>query len=116
MTQGARGEGYIDEENQQYPVLFTNRALAEAERALDQTILELMQNATRLGINAMATLLKIGLEEARKERRDNHAAYTVPDAIRIMDEFGYGRVTTVVAGAMAAVVTYSKEGSESPPG
>ncbi len=118
MPTGARGEGILELDGESYPVLFTNRALAEAERALDTTVLRLAK-ATRdgdLGMNSLAALLRIGLEYARRERRENRAPYKVEDAYRLLDTLGYPGVTAVVMEAFMAVLSYSpSQSNDSPP-
>lgn len=117
---GARGEGYIQrEDGDRLPVLFTNRALAEAEKALGKTIMQLVaaMGVNALGIADTAQLLAIGLEHARRETRSRPQSYTINDAFAILDELGFGTVAAEVFSAVAAVLAYSgsKEKADNPP-
>jgi hypothetical protein len=61
-------------------------------------------------LNDTAQLLRIGLEHARKERRDGHRAYTVEDAFNLMDEFGFVPTAAIIYQALAAVISYKRGG------
>lgn len=113
---GARGEALLSVEGTDYPILFTNRALAQAERVIDKPMLQLLNalQESNLGINDMAQLLAIGMEFGRRDAKAGGRAFTVDDAWRVMDALGFTTVTTAVIGAIAAVIAYSAE-SESPP-
>ena len=118
MATGARGEGILEVDGKEYAILFTNRALAEAERATGKTITEIIlktQNNS-LGIWDIAQLLAIGLEHARRDRHSRPTSYTINDAWTILDAVGFVAVLTVVIEALMAVVAYNvpKE-SEGPP-
>ena len=110
---GARGEGYIDAENQEHPVLFTNRALAEAEQVLGLPMAGYLARARSgdIGVQQIAQLLRIGLEHARRDRKEQRASYTQNDAFDLLDEFGFVAVSTVVVQALTAVLTYNREGA-----
>ncbi len=115
MARGARGEGYLDAEQGEYPILFTNRALAEAERALNMTVLEIARNASNLGVNAVAQLARIGLEASRRDRRDSRRAYTLDDAFDLLDSYGFAAVARVVVEALTAVLSYQRREGDDPP-
>lgn len=121
MTTGARGEGYLELEGESYVVLFTNRALADAERATGKTVMQLMAAAqgNAIGMGDVAHLLAVGLEYARREHRNRTGGYTANDAWRLLDQLGFATVAAVVLEALAAVMSYrpgpGKEDA-SPPG
>lgn len=114
MSPGARGEEYIDTEGQQYPVLFTNRALAEAERLLGKGIMQIAMAIDNIAVTDVARLAVIGLEHARKDRKDARRSYTLDDAYGLLDEFGVVPVATAVYNAMAAVLNYERGGGADP--
>lgn len=119
MATGARGEGYLELDGESHAILFTNRALADAERATGKTMLQLMQSAQggALGIGDIAHLLAVGLEYARREGRTGGRSYTLNDAWRFLDQLGFAAVAAVVLEAMAAVMAYSRtdQGGDNPP-
>ncbi len=107
----ARGEGFLGE----LPVLFTNRALADAERKLGRTITEILSAASggRFGISETASLLAIGLEYGRRDRKESRANYTEQDAYNLMDEHGWSDCAKMVIEAISTVLTY--EAPSDPP-
>lgn len=124
MVTGARGEGIIellDEDGnvtESIPVLFTNRALAEAESATGKPVLQLLTAATAqlMGVGEVAQLLAVGMEAARKEARTGSRVYTVNDAYRVMDHVGWKNVASVVYLAMTQAFAYDQEERRPNPG
>ena len=116
MATGARGEGYLELDGEQYPVLFTLRALADAERLTGKTVLQLMAAAqsNSMGVGDLAQLLAVGMEYARRENSGRGKAYNANDAWRLLDELGFGPVAVVVFEALAAVMSYRREGRNPP--
>jgi hypothetical protein len=115
MSTGARGEGYLDPDSEHHPLLFTNRALAEGERALGRSVLDYARDE-RMSMTSLARLMSIGLEAARKDRREARRSYTVDDAFNLLDEFGFTRCAEVVFEALATVLGYKGgETSDNPP-
>jgi hypothetical protein len=111
MTQGARGESIIQGDDAEYRILFTNRALAEAESTCGKSVIAIAQGFTigATGIGDVAQMLAVGLEAARKDARLNTRAYTVGDAYRIMDEVGFTVATRAVMESVAAVLRFRSE-------
>jgi len=111
MTQGARGESIIQGDGAEYRVLFTNRALAEAESACGKSVIAIAQGFTNgaTGIGDVAQMLAVGLEAARKDARTVGRAYTIGDAYRIMDEVGFTVATRAVMESVAAVLKFGSE-------
>lgn len=117
MVTGARGEGIIEllDENgnvtETVPVLFTNRAIADAERATGKTVLQLLSAATRqeMGIGEVAQLLAVGMEAARKDSKTGSRALNINDAYRVMDHVGWKNCAAVVYPALTEVFAYDQE-------
>lgn len=111
MATGARGEAVLTVGDEQIAVLFTNRALAEAERATGKTILQLARaaSASELGMGDTAQLLHCGMEAARREARPGGRSYTINDAWRVLDQLGFGRVAVAIMEAIVAVLSYNSE-------
>jgi len=115
MTTGARGEGWLDEQNRCYPVLFTNRALLEVEKAIGKSITLVAGSGSMNMANDIIRALLVGLEYGRREAGERKLAYTMADAHNLLDEFGYKRALTVVTEALAECVTWEPEQSEGEP-
>jgi len=117
MALGARGEGHIEllDENgnviETVPILFTNRAIAEAERLTGKSIFQLL-NAVRqdaVGIGEVAQLLAVGMEAARREAQSGSRSLTINDAYRVMDHVGWKACAAVVYPALTAVFAYDQQ-------
>ena len=116
---GARGEAILRTEEREYSLLFTNRALAQAERATGKGVLQLLSagQAQALGMNDVAQLVTLGLEAARRDNRAGGRSYTMDDTWQILDELGFVAVFAAVLEALAAVIAYSPsaERTDDPP-
>jgi hypothetical protein len=103
----------------QRSILFTNRALADAERLTGKTVLQLMRGvqSMELSISDVAQMLLVGMEHARRETQKGGPAYNIRDAWAVMDACGFGTVTAAVMEAVSAVMSYDggKHADESPP-
>jgi hypothetical protein len=108
---GARGEGTILTEDGEVHVLFTNRALAIAERELGRGIIGVLEGFTdgSSGITETATLLRVGMESARRDARIRGPRVTAERAYEILDEVGFAEVVRPVMEAVAAVIGYTPE-------
>lgn len=108
---GARGEGIIRTEEAEYRILFTNRAIAEAESATGKGIIGLLQGFQigTTGLGDVARLLAAGLEAARRDAHAGGRPLTIDDAYRIMDEVGFAECTRVTVEAVSAVMAYKGE-------
>lgn len=103
----ARGEGTIQAGERVVQVLFTNRALAEAEKELGRGIIGVVQTFVESGgIADVAALLRAGMEGARRDQRQGGRPVTILDAYEVLDEAGFGAVADVVMTAVAAVLGY----------
>ncbi len=122
MATGARGEGIIEllDENgnvtDTVPVLYTNRALAEAESMTGKTTLQLLNAALRkdMAIGEVAQLLAVGMEAARKDSKTGSRTLNINDAYRVMDHVGVRGVAATVYLAITAVFAYDQEEQKSP--
>ncbi len=117
MARGARGEAILEMDGQQYPVLFTNRAIYDLEQALNTNVLALLQQAQagNIGMNAIAHMVAIGMEHSRRDRHDSRKPYTLADAFELLDGLGFAQVTSQVVPAFVDVLTYNTEKADSPP-
>lgn len=114
LVTGARGEGQLEVDGKVYEILFTNKALADAEKATGKTVLQLANEARAqaTGMGDTAQLLYIGIETARRENRSGGKSYSLMDAWRIMDALGFAAVLTVVLEAMTDVLSYGTGSAE----
>jgi len=114
---GARGEGMIEFEGQELPVLLTNRAIAEAEKATGKTIIRLAQDANSgdIGMADIAALMRAGLEYGRRDAGVQRRTYTMADAYDVMDGCGFATAAKIVFTAVSSVLSYSSETDTRPP-
>jgi len=112
---GARGESILRVGEGEYRLLFTNRALAEAQSAMGRGIIGVLRGfeSGTSGVLDTAQLMVAGLEAARRDTRDGRrAAYTLADAYRLMDEVGFSEATKAVVEAIAPVLAYNPDEEE----
>ena len=117
---GARGEATIETEERAYPLLLTNRALSEIEKALGKSILAIGQQAQRgdISLSDTAELLRIGLEYGRREAKWSKDVVRSPLAYDIMDELGFQPVAMMVLQCLLEVLSYDPskpEEADNPP-
>jgi hypothetical protein len=116
---GARGETIIrsGDAGEEHRILFTNRALAEAESATGKSVIAIAQGFANgaTGIGDVAQMLAVGLEAARRDAKLGGRAYTLGDAYRIMDEVGFTIAARAVMEAVAAVLKFGND-AEAPEG
>lgn len=112
---GARGEGFVETpDGKQYAILFTNRAIAEAERALKKSVIGMMRDfeaagVAGLGVNEIGHLLYVGMEHGRRDAHAGGKQLSLSDAWDLMDVIGFAEATRVVLEAISAVLSYSPE-------
>ena len=111
---GARGEALLELDGEAYPILYTNRALAQAEKAIGKPMLQLLSRleTSTLSIADTAQLLAIGMEFGRRDAKSGPRMLTIDDAWRVMDALGFTTVLTAVLGAVADVLSFSRESIE----
>ena len=118
MATGARGEGRLEADGEVFTILYTNRALADAEVATGKSIMGMVSAFQRdvIRIRDMAELLAVGLEHSRRETRSRPKTYKVDEAYELMDRVGFGSVALVVMEAIAAVLMFDRDkDSDGPP-
>lgn len=111
---GARGEGTIQYQGETLPVLLTNRAIAEAEKATGKTMVQLARSSD-IGMGDVVHLLRAGLEYGRRDANLRRQVYSVDEAYDVMDELGFTTCAKVVLGALADVIAYQGAESAVPP-
>ena len=110
MTTGARGDVAIQDGDHEIRLLYTNRALANVERALGKSIITAAQVGNGGGgIYDVAQLLLAGMEAARQEARATGRAHTLADAYAVMDRVGFAKAANAVMEGVAAVLSYGTE-------
>lgn len=107
----ARSEKYLTTERGEIKILFTNRALAEAEERMGKSVIQLATDfeSGGTGITEIAILLRAGMEAARRENRSGSRPVTLNDAYDVLDEVGFTKVTTEVMTALAEVLSYGQD-------
>lgn len=109
---GARGEAYLRmPDGAEVAVLFTNRALADAERVTGKPVMQLIQGVDRIGMGDTAALLNVGMEHARRESHAGGRSYTLNDAWHVLEAVGFLEAARVVYEAVSQVVAW-KPGQE----
>lgn len=106
----ARSEQIIATDDREVKILFTNRALATAEKSLGKSVIGVAQGFANggSGITEIAILLQVGMDEYRRDARLGGSAVTINDAYAVMDEVGFSETANVVMNAIAQVIGYSK--------
>lgn len=112
---GARGESILAlSDGEEVRLLYTNRALAEAEQQLNQGILGVLRDFQDSGggIHETAVLLQVGMRAARREANHGKTAVGIAEAYAVMDDLGFAATITAVMEGVSAVLGYGAEGSE----
>lgn len=114
---GARGEVTIETDTRTLSILFTNRALAEAENTMGRSIIAVAQGFasgdSALSISELAQMLRSGMEAARRDAKISGRVVSMNDAFDVLDEVGFTRVAQAVFGAISVVLSYDSEAEES---
>ena len=105
---GARGEVTLRAGERDVHILFTNRALAEAEQRLNRSILGVAQGLTdgTTGLGETVVLLRAGMEAARRDAGERGPAVALETAYNVMDAAGFGPVAAAVMEAVGAVLSW----------
>ena len=111
MPQGARGESIVTVGEGEYRILFTNRALAEAEKAIGKSTVAIARDAQQLDISLsdLAVLLRVGMEASRRDMGNHGRSVLSTDAFDLMDVAGFTKCATAVIEALAAVLSYDPD-------
>jgi len=113
---GARGETTLQAGDREIRLLFTNRALAEVEGALDKSIIGIAQgfSAGTSGVTELAHLLRAGMDAARRDARAGGRPIAINEAYAVLDEVGFAAAAQTVFLAIGAVLSYDGEDSGDP--
>lgn len=114
----ARGEQIITlPDGKEVAVLFTNRALADAEQQMGKSVIGVAQGFTagQSALTDLAHLLRTGMAAARRDA-GNRVPVTMAEAYTVMDEVGFTAVAQAVMPALAAVLGYNGEDGADPNG
>ncbi len=105
---GARGRGLLQAGEREIAILFTNRALAAAERQLGKSVLAVAEGFAggESGITDVVYLLRAGMEAARRDARVGGKAIALPEAFEVLDAMGFVQVAAVVMETLAEVLAY----------
>jgi len=108
---GARAESVLQAGDKEVRLLYTNRALAEAEAQSGKSIVTITTGLSTgaSGIGDIAVVLRAGMEAARRESRSTNQPVSLNDAYEVMDEVGFEQVTTVIVTAIAEVISYGSK-------
>lgn len=111
MGTGARGEETFKAGSREVTVLFTNRALAGAEKRLNKGIIGIAQGLIQgtTGISEVAVLLQVGMEASRVDTKTGGNQISLDQAYAVLDEAGFAAVAEPVMKAVAAVLGYTGE-------
>lgn len=114
---GARGEATIQAGDREVRVLFTNRAIAEAEEACGKSIIEVSQGYAdgKSGIRELAALLRAGMEGARRDERTGGRPISMQETYEVLDDAGFAAAAETVMMAVAAVLSYGTEAEDDLP-
>lgn len=107
-----RGEGVIYIGDREVRVFFNNRALAQAEDAMEKSVIA-VANGFKDGetrVSDLTHLLRSGMEAHRRLSRDGRRPISLNDAHDVMDEAGFAAVAEAVMVAIAEVLGYSPNG------
>lgn len=113
---GARGEAELETDSRTVRLLYTNRALAEVEAAMDKSILAVLVGfkAGDSGISDLGLLLRAGMEAARRDAREGGRPVSLTEAYNVLDEVGFSAAAAAVFGSIAEVLSYDREADDSP--
>lgn len=106
---GARGETEIQvPDGDVVRLLYTNRALVDAERSLGQSIIGIAEGFTqnRSGLSEILVLLQAGMEAARHDAREGGRRVSERDAEKVMDAVGFAGVVGPVMEGVCEVLSF----------
>lgn len=107
----ARSEAVLTAGNKEVHLLYTNRALADAETQSGKSIVAITGGLSTgaSGISEIAALLRAGMEAARRDAGAGGRAVTINDAYEVLDEVGFELIATTVVTAVADVLSYGSK-------
>lgn len=104
-----RGEAFIElDGEQQVGMLFTIRAISQAEKKIGTGILALIAEtqAGTVGMEAVATLLQCGVMAYRNENGGKSKQATLEYAYDVIGAAGYSHAVEVIFEAIADALSY----------
>lgn len=104
----ARGEEVIrTSDDREITILFTNRALAQAEERLGEPIIVIAGKLAngQVGMNQVVQLLRCGMEASDRDR-GGQGRVSVQDAYAVIDDVGFLNVVPVIITAMTGCLSY----------
>lgn len=106
---GARGEMTFKAGDREVTVLYTNRALAGAEKRIGKGIVAVAQGLVdgSSGLGDIAILLQVGMEASRVDTKAGGNQVSLDQAYAVMDLAGFAGVASPVMEAVAAVLGYT---------
>ena len=109
----ARGERFLETEDGEIRILFTNQALAEAEQRMGKPVLAVARDLVnnQSGVTEVAHLLRAGMQSANNNGRVK-SSVSLHQAYQIMDEVGFTVVMKAVLEAMTDVLMYDRTAQE----
>lgn len=98
-------------------LLYSNRAIADAERLMGKGIIGVLNGfeTGQSGVNEIAALLAAGMEAARRYYRLGGKRVTLNQAFEIMDQIGFTVAMANVFEAVGEVIAFEPEDEESDP-
>lgn len=104
---GARGEETIVIGEKEISVLFTNRALAEAEGKLGESVTVTAGKLASgdVSMNTLAELLRCGMQAAARDAGET-SRVSINEAFDVLDGAGFTFVLEKVATAMTGCLSY----------
>ena len=107
----ARGESVIHAKGRDIYLLFTTRALLNAEQQLGKSISVIMRGfvSNTIGYTDLVALLRCGMEAARMDARTGGRPVSNNDAIDIIDEVGFMAAINPVMEAVSNVVSFKDD-------
>ncbi|MBU0777926.1 hypothetical protein KKF82_06690 [Patescibacteria group bacterium] len=116
MPTGARGEGYLELDGQRHEILFTNRALADAERLTEKSVMQFLRDAGMVSISDLVQYVAVGLRYAQRDSGPSRrGGFDIDTAWQLLDGLGMTAVAKVVLDALADVISYQMGDAGSPP-
>lgn len=114
---GARGEYSLFVEDEEVRILFTNRALADAERELGRPAIVVIREFTaKWGrVGDVAALMRAGMEAARKDAREGGKPVSIDQAYDVMDAIGFSNCVVAVVSAASDVLGYKVDDDDEEP-
>jgi len=114
MPTGARGEGYLELDGKRYELLFTNRALADAERLTGRSVMLFLRDAATMSMTDLVQYVAIGLRYAQQASGGSRRGGNETEmAWRLLDEHKMTPVARVVLEAIGEVLDTGD--TDSPP-